>query len=163
MGLLKFISKIRTPAPPVAEIRWMIRRDMDAVLAIEESAFDYPWGEEEFVACLRQTNTIAAVCEIGNEIAGYVVYEIQETKITIINLAVASKFRRNGFGTLILNWIIRKLSYRRSVIEIQVGEKYTEAHLLLRNTGFKAVCVIKNIENGVQVQDSYLFKCVFQF
>ena len=27
-------------------IRWMIRRDMPEVLAIEEDSFEFPWSEE---------------------------------------------------------------------------------------------------------------------
>ena len=39
-------------------IRWMIRRDMPEVLAIEHASFEYPWCEEEFLRVLRQRNCI---------------------------------------------------------------------------------------------------------
>ena len=34
-------------------IRWMIRRDMPEVLAIEHASFEFPWCEEEFLRVLR--------------------------------------------------------------------------------------------------------------
>ncbi len=36
-------------------IRWMIRRDMAAVLEIENQSFEYAWSEDDFIRCLRQT------------------------------------------------------------------------------------------------------------
>ena len=42
------------------QIRWLIRRDMDEVLSIEQGSFEYPWTEEEFLCCLRQRNCIGS-------------------------------------------------------------------------------------------------------
>lgn len=42
-------------------IRWMIRRDMQEVLEIEKSGFEFPWSEEDFIRCLRQRNCIGMV------------------------------------------------------------------------------------------------------
>ena len=39
-------------------IRWMIRRNMPEVLAIEHASQDFPWCEEEFLRVLRQRNRI---------------------------------------------------------------------------------------------------------
>ena len=39
-------------------IRWMIRRDMPEVLAIEAASFEFPWLEDDFIRCLRQRNCI---------------------------------------------------------------------------------------------------------
>src|SRR5438046_713436 len=39
----------KPPAPPLpVHIRWMIRRDMPAVLAIEQECFEFPWYEADF-------------------------------------------------------------------------------------------------------------------
>ena len=32
-------------------IRWMIRRDMPEIVAIEAKSFLYPWSEDEFIRC----------------------------------------------------------------------------------------------------------------
>ena len=41
-------------------IRWMIRRDMPEVLAIESQSFEFPWSEEDFINCLRQRPALGA-------------------------------------------------------------------------------------------------------
>ena len=48
------------------QIRWLIRRDMDDVLAIERASFQFPWTEEEFLCCLRQRNCIGTVAELDH-------------------------------------------------------------------------------------------------
>jgi hypothetical protein len=38
-----------------SHIRWMIRRDYAEVLAIEARGFEFPWCEDDFIRCLRQS------------------------------------------------------------------------------------------------------------
>ena len=40
-------------------IRWMIRRDMPEILAIEDESFEFPWIEGDFIRCLRQRTASA--------------------------------------------------------------------------------------------------------
>ncbi len=42
-------SSVPVPDASRTQIRWLIRRDMDEVLAIERSSFQFPWTEEEFL------------------------------------------------------------------------------------------------------------------
>ncbi|MEK6238743.1 MAG: ribosomal-protein-alanine N-acetyltransferase RimI, partial [Planctomycetales bacterium] len=51
-------------------IRWMIRRDMPEVLAIENSSFEFPWSEEDFLRSLQQRNCIGMVAEWEDSIVG---------------------------------------------------------------------------------------------
>lgn len=44
-------------------VRWMVRRDMNEVLTIEQASFDFGWTEEDFLSCLRQRNCIGIVAE----------------------------------------------------------------------------------------------------
>ncbi len=63
-------------------VRWMIRRDMSDVLAIESESFEFPWSEEEFVRCLRQRNCIGMVAELDDRIVGYMIYELHKNRCT---------------------------------------------------------------------------------
>ncbi|MDA8746115.1 ribosomal-protein-alanine N-acetyltransferase RimI, partial [Rubripirellula amarantea] len=56
-------------------IRWMIRRDMPAVLAIENKSFEFSWTEEDFIRCLRQRNCIGMVAEENDQVVGFMIYE----------------------------------------------------------------------------------------
>ena len=60
-------------------IRWLIRRDMDAVLEIESASFEFPWTEDEFINCLRQRDCIGMVAEYAEQVVGFMVYELQPT------------------------------------------------------------------------------------
>ena len=70
-------------------IRWMIRRDMPEVLAIEASSFEFPWVEEDFIRCLRQRNSIGMVAEHDEQVVGFMIYELNRNRIQVLNFAVA--------------------------------------------------------------------------
>lgn len=78
------------------QIRWMIRRDMPQVLEIENASFPIPWTEEEFIDCLSQRNCIGMVAERHERIAGFMIYELQKSKLHVLNFAVHPEFRRQG-------------------------------------------------------------------
>ena len=73
-------------------IRWMIRRDLPTVLEIEESNFEFPWTEDDFLRCLRQRNCIGMVVELDDEIVGFMIYELHTNRLHILNFAVAPFF-----------------------------------------------------------------------
>ena len=71
------------------QMRWMIRRDMPEVLAIEAESFEFPWPEEDFIRCLRGRNFIGMVAEYDDRIVGFMIYELTKKRIEVLNLAVA--------------------------------------------------------------------------
>ena len=74
-------------------IRWMIRRDMPEVLAIEDESFEFPWLEEDFIRCLRQRNCIGMVAEHEDRVVGFMIYELHKTRIHVLNFAVAADYQ----------------------------------------------------------------------
>ena len=81
-----------SPAQTRVHIRWMIRRDMPEVLAIEHAGFEYPWCEEEFLRVLRQRNCIGMVAEHGERIVGFMIYELHRNKIHVLDFATHADF-----------------------------------------------------------------------
>jgi len=55
-------------------VRWMIRRDMPEVVAIEREAFEFPWAEDDFTRCLRQRNCIGMVAEMADSVVAFMIY-----------------------------------------------------------------------------------------
>ena len=80
-------------------IRWMIRRDMPAVLGIENSCFEFAWNEDDFIRCLRQRNCIGMVAEEDDQVVGFMIYELHKNRLHILNFAVHADHRRSGVGT----------------------------------------------------------------
>lgn len=126
-------------------IRWMIRRDMPDITAIETASFEYAWTEDDFLRCLRQRNCIGMVAERGDRIVGFMIYELHRTRLHVLNFAVAPQVRRSGVGGLMVGKLVYKLcSHRRQKITLAVREGNTAAQLFFRAHRFQAARVLRN-------------------
>lgn len=144
-----------------AHIRWMIRRDMPAVLDIEGQSFEFPWSEDDFIRCLRQRNCIGMVAETEDRVVGYMVYELHKNRLHILNFAVDPQFRRSGIGKAMVQKLTSKLSYeRRSRIMLEIRETNLPAQLFFRDMGFRAICILREFYED-SPEDAYLmqFRC----
>jgi len=143
------------PFSPV-RIRWMIRRDMADVIAIEQTSFEFPWSEADFIRALRERNCIGLVAEQDNKIVGYVIYELAPAELHVLNLAVAPGARRRAVGTKLVEKLVGKLSFqRRERILLEVRETNLAAQLFFKEQGFRAVSVLRDFYDDT-VEDAYL-------
>jgi ribosomal-protein-alanine N-acetyltransferase len=139
-------------------IRWMIRRDMPDVLAIEQECFEFPWQEDDFIRCLRQRNCIGMVAEASERVVGFMVYELHKHRLHALNFAVGDHFRRRSVGSQMAKKLISKLSYdRRSRIMLEVRETNLPAQLFFRSVGFRAVSVLRKFYEDTP-EDAYLMQ-----
>ena len=139
-------------------IRWMIRRDMPEVLRTESECFEFPWSEEDFIRCLRQRNCIGMVAEYEDRVVGFMIYELNKTRLHVLNFAVASEFQRRGVGTQMIAKLISKLSIqRRTRITLEVRETNLSAQLFFRNAGFRATSVLRSYYEDTP-EDAYLMQ-----
>jgi ribosomal-protein-alanine N-acetyltransferase len=126
-------------------IRWMIRRDMSEVLSIEKGSFSKPWQEEDFLTCLRNRNVIGMVAEIREQVVGYMIHELHNNHLTIVNFAVDPDRRRQAIGSQMIAKLVSKLaSHRRTGINLVVRETNVDMQLFLRNQGFRATKVLRS-------------------
>lgn len=136
-------------------IRWMIRRDMPAVLDIEAECFEFAWSEGDFIRCLRQRNVIGMVAECENRVVGYMIYELHRERLHVLNFAVARSWRGCGVGRAMICKLTGKLSAeRRNRIMLEVRESNLDAQLFFRHLGFRAVAVLRGHYAGSQ-EDAY--------
>jgi len=143
-------------------IRWMIRRDMPEVLSIESQSFEFPWTEEDFINCLRQRNCIGMVAEHDDHVVGFMLYELNKTRIRVLNFAVGENFRRRGAGSQMMAKLIGKLSsQKRSRITLEVRETNLPAQLFFRKIGFRAVSVLRQFYADTP-EDAYLMQYRFR-
>ena len=139
-------------------IRWMIRRDMPEVLAIEHASFEYPWCEEEFLRVLRQRNCIGMVAEASERVVGFMIYELHKHRLHVLNFAVHEQFRRRGVGSQMAKKLITKLSHdRRSRVMLEVRETNLPAQLFFRSLGFRAVSVLRDYYEDTP-EDAYVMQ-----
>lgn len=139
-------------------IRWMIRRDMPEVLAIENASFPAPWSESDFIQCLRKRTCIGMVAEHDERIVGFMVYELCKGRLHIHNFAVHGAMRRMGVGAAMVAKLVLKLSaQRRDRILLEVREGNLAAQLFFKSQGFQAVSVLKDFYEDT-TEDAYLFQ-----
>lgn len=129
------------PLPPDSKmqvhVRWMIRRDMPAVMAIDEHGLQ--WQEHEFIRCLRQRNCIGMVAEWKEQVVGQMIYELHKNRLHIVNFGVDPDYRRRTVATQMIQKLQGKLSFaRRNRIMAGVPESMLEMQLFLKSCGFRA-------------------------
>lgn len=153
--------KAAKPEPISVHVRWMIRRDMAEIQAIEEAAFQFPWTEEDFLRCLRQRNCIGMVAELktsGNPVVGYMIYELHKSCLHVMNFAVCPKHRRQGVGTQLVLKLASKLSsHRRTRITLEVRETNLGAQRFFKAMLFQARRVLRGFYDDTG-EDAYRFE-----
>lgn len=139
-------------------IRWMLRCDWPAVLAIEDECFANPWGEKELGKALRERNCIGVVAVNGCHVHGYAVYNLEHKSITILNLAVAKGYQGMGVGSQMVAKLIGKLSSgQREYITVNAHESNLRAQLFFRAMGFRATKVLREHFEDTR-EDAYVMR-----
>lgn len=142
---------MKTPA----SVRWLIRSDMETVQQIEQACFPYPWDLSEFLEALRQCNCIGNVVESDHEVVGFMIYELRECSLELVNMAIDPWWQREGLGSRLIEKLIGKLSdQHRRTIFTTVGEENLRAQLFFRHHGFRAVETLRGLCDE-SAQDAY--------
>lgn len=139
-------------------IRWMVRKDMPEVLAIEQACFEWPWQEDDFIRCLRQRNAIGMICEHAAKVVAFMVYELHKHRLHVLNFAVHPEWRFKGAGAAMVKKLVTKLSHdRRSRIMLEVRETNLDACLFFKRMGFRCVSVLRGFYEDTP-EDAFLFQ-----
>ena len=113
--------------------------DIDDVLAIEEAAFTNPWTRAMYLAELE--NGGVSFCFLARDAnrraIGFCSFWRILDELHLNNLAVLPEFRRNGVGSLLLDFALKegvKLGARRATLEVRRSND--AARLLYERFGF---------------------------
>lgn len=120
-------------------VRWLLAKDVAAVVRIERDSFVDPWDTDNFHDCLSSTNTIGMVAEHRGTVCGYVIYTVEKRHMHLLNLAVHPAYRRAGIASQLVESLADKLSeHRRTKITVNVRECNVSFQLFLKVNGFRA-------------------------
>ena len=86
--------------------RHMTARDLDAVMAIENTIYPYPWTRGNFSDSLH-AGYHCWIVECGGVIAGYSVVMIAAGEAHLLNLSIAADWQGRGLGAGLLRFIIK--------------------------------------------------------
>ena len=129
---------------------------LDEILALEESAFTSPWSRQNFEDSFASDNILFyALFDETELLCGFYCLMIIDSEAELLNIAVASYFRRCGGGTALLSHAL-ELSKDRGVetVFLEVRESNTPARNLFRRFGFEELGIrhnyyVKPTENAV--------------
>jgi ribosomal-protein-alanine N-acetyltransferase len=114
--------------------------DVDAVAAIEVTAFADPWTRPAFDAAVRERHARFRVARSGGGIVGYVIAWFVLDEGEIANLAVAPAARRCGVARALLDVVIADArSAGIAQLFLEVRESNVAARALYATRGFKPV------------------------
>lgn len=129
----------------------MTTADLDEVMAIERTAFPFPWSavffrQELQVACAR-----SILAEADGKIVGYVLFWLLPGSIDIHNIAVHADFRRRGIARVLLGKVVQEAE-RQSItrVMLEVRKSNLPAQQLYDAMGFSTTGIRKGYysDNG---------------
>ena len=124
---------------PHFELQPIQSKDLDAVLAIENAVFPYPWTHGNFSDALSSGYS-AWVCRLDDEIIGYVVLMVALDEAHLLTIGVAVKRQKLGFGARLLRHAMQiglASGARRMLLEVRASN--TSALALYRHFGFREI------------------------
>ena len=128
---------------PVLHIRWMIRKDLPDVMAIENMSFPDPWSVEAMAKELGHQRVVPFVVEKHGVIVGYMMFEVGKQSIALINLAVHPDHRREGIGSVRMAKLMTSLSAgKRERLTVLVKESNLPALTFFKSHGFRATRIV---------------------
>jgi ribosomal-protein-alanine N-acetyltransferase len=123
----------------------MRRRDLKAVMAIEQAVSDEPWNVNVFTSELALRRGRAyRVAWSGRELVGFIGVMFTEDEAHITTLAVATAHQRQGVATVLMLEAVRlALEQRAQHLSLEVATRNEGAQALYRRFGFAPVGVRK--------------------
>lgn len=118
--------------------------DLDAVMEIESSAYDFPWTQGIFRDCLR----VGYCCwcyEIDGLIQGYGVMSVAAGESHILNISVRPESQRQGIGSKLMKHFLqlaRRHDADTVMLEVRPSNKL--AIKLYEKLGFNEIGVRRN-------------------
>lgn len=126
---------------PEAVIRPMHELDVPVIVAIERSAYQFPWSEGIFRDCLR-VGYSCRVIEVGTDIAGYGIMSMGAGEAHVLNVCMREDYRGRGLARKVLVYLIdraRHAGMYEAFLEVRPSN--TAAARLYHSLGFEQVGV----------------------
>jgi [ribosomal protein S18]-alanine N-acetyltransferase len=124
---------------PVFAVRAMREEDIDAVMAIEQRAYPFPWTHGIFRDCLRAGYPMWLAVREG-AIVGYGVLSIAAQEAHILNICIDPDEQGKGYGRRLLRILIRcARAHRAERVFLEVRPSNPRAITLYQDEGFNEI------------------------
>jgi ribosomal-protein-alanine N-acetyltransferase len=126
------------PQPSVRYER-MSESDLDAVMAIEERIYEFPWTRGNFYDSMRSEYS-CWLCLGPREVIGYAVMMEALGEVHLLNLSIDSAHQRRGHGARMLEFLLaRARSEGNRQVFLEVRPSNLAARALYEDFGFKQI------------------------
>ena len=120
-------------------VRSILPSDLDAILDVEQSAYDFPWSKNIFEKCLDHEYN-SSVLECDDQIVGYIIMLTVLQEAHILNFCIAPDFQRRQYGAFLLRTVIDHASSSGvKQFFIEVRQSNQAAINLYKKEGFQKV------------------------
>lgn len=146
-------------APLGARIRPMSYADLPAVLALEQSAYAFPWSEGVFRDCLR-VGYMCRVLEMRGELIGYALMSMGAGEAHVLNICVRADWREQGWGRRLVLMLIEHATHAGVAdMFLEVRPSNSSAIHLYETLGFQRVGVRKGYyQASPGREDAWVYK-----
>ena len=119
--------------------------EIPSVLSIEEQNSDDPWSQLQFTTSIENSNNLCYCLSLNGKTIGYLIAMLAVDTADILNIGINPDFKRQGYGTALLNHLIEELRKRKIgeiLLEVRAGNK--SAIQFYKKQGFEEISVRKN-------------------
>jgi len=149
------------------QIRPLEKEDLPRVLEIEKASFLPPWTAKDFAWAFYargMSNVLLRVTETKfgffrtrakQSTVGYLVYRTERSILDVWNMAIDPRFRRQGYGTILIDYLKGRLirGVRRKKIRVLISELNLPGQLFLRSCGFRCEEIVHRCWNTAETGD----------
>ena len=124
---------------PLLQMRPMQDVDVDAMMSLEELAYEFPWTPGIFLDCLR-VGYCCWLYTLDDQVVGYGVMSVAAGEAHILNLCIHPDYRGQGLGRRLLQRLLTLAAKHRAdtaFLEVRVTNR--AAKRLYRSAGFNEI------------------------
>ncbi len=128
------------PEPALQRLRAMTASDLDAVMAIETRAYDFPWSRGNFADSINAGNVAQVLADADGALLGYFIAMPGVEEMHLLNLAVEPLLQGRGLGAVLLDAVLlAALRYGARVLWLEVRPSNPRAGALYARFGLHPV------------------------
>lgn len=124
-------------------IRAMEAADLENVLYIERTVYEFPWTESIFEDCMK-TGYVCQVFENEFEVFGYGIMSVAAGECHILNLCIGPHYQGLGLGGSLMDYLLgiaQRNKCRIAFLEVRISNR--RAFELYHRLGFNEIGVRK--------------------
>lgn len=133
---------------PFGEIAALRVADLDALMAIEARAYDFPWSRGNFIDSMSASYQCQALW-IERNVAGYSVLMHGVEEAHLLNLTIAPEWQRRGWGAVLLDDVVARAQAQRAQrLFLEVRPSNSAGLALYAKRGFSKIGVRRQYYPG---------------